>query len=454
MTTTRRRYSQRAGVLAAVLLIGSCVRSPRPTTAPEAAPGVPAAIEEAPASPAVLPPGEDKQAAILEEALSLYQEAKQARARNDLDAALTSLDDAYGLLLKIEIAPESGFFREKTDLRLLIAQRIQEIYASRRNPVVDNHKSIPLVLNKWVQREIDSFRGPERKAFEEAFRLSGFYRDWIQAELRAAGLPEELVWLAMIESWFMPQALSSARALGMWQFIASTGYRYGLSRDRFWDERMDPVKSTRGAIGYLTDLHLMFGEWTTALAAYNCGEGFVQRCINAQKINYLDNFWDLFERLPFQTARYVPRFIAAVLIVGDPGRFGFALPKPYPALKFETIAINRAVRLDGLAAALGIESGELVFLNPELRSKSTPDREYALRVPIGAGDRTRAAITALPLYLPPVETTVSVHVVRLGETLTAIASKYRTTVAVLQKLNNLKGTTISTGQRLRVPGRG
>jgi membrane-bound lytic murein transglycosylase D len=150
----------------------------------------------------------------------------------------------------------------------------------------------------------------------------------------------------------------------------------------------------------------------------------------------------------------VSRFIAAVLIVGDPGRFGFALPKPYPALKFETIAINRAVRLDGLAAALGIEPGELVFLNPELRSKSTPDREYALRVPIGAGDRTRAAITVLPLYLPPVETTVSVHVVRLGETLTAIASKYRTTVAVLQKLNNLKGTTISTGQRLRVPGRG
>ncbi|MCX6560941.1 MAG: transglycosylase SLT domain-containing protein [Candidatus Aminicenantes bacterium] len=399
-------------------------------------------------------PGQDQAAALLEEALTAYQEARRTREKDDLDGALKALDAAYDLLLKADVPPDSPLYQEKADLRLLVAQRIQEIYASRRVPIADNHKSIPLTVNKYVQREIDSFLGPERKFFEEAYRRSGLYRGWIQAELRQAGLPEELVWLAMIESWFMPRALSYARALGMWQFIASTGYRYGLTRDRFIDERMDPVKSTRAAIGYLTDLHALFGDWSTALAAYNCGEGFVQRCIAGQKTSYLDDFWDLFSRLPFQTARYVPRFIAAVLIVKEPARFGVVLPEPYPALAFETVTVDRPAKLDAWAAAMGLEAAELLFLNPELRIQATPDRPYPLRVPTGGSSRAQAAAESLPRYNPPAETVVSTYVVRAGDTLSAIAAKYGTSIPALQKLNGLKGTSLVIGQRIRVQTRG
>ncbi len=396
----------------------------------------------------------DEAAAALEEALAAYQESRQAREKDDLEGALKALDAAYEFLLRADVPPDSPLAREKADLRLLIVQRIREIDASRRVPIPDNHRSIPLTVNKWVQREIDSFLGPERKAFMEAYRRSGFYRDWIQSELRQAGLPEELIWLAMIESWFMPRALSYARALGMWQFIPSTGLHYGLNRDRFVDERMDPVKSTRAAIRYLTDLHALFGDWSTALAAYNCGEGYVQRCIARQKSGYLDDFWDLFSRLPFQTARYVPRFIAATLIVKDPARFGVELPAPYPALAFETVTVEAPAKLEAWAAAMGAEADELVFLNPELRVRSTPDRPYPLRVPVGASGAALSAAASIPRFLPPVETSVSTHVVRTGDTLSAIAAKYKTSIQAIQKLNGLRSTSIVIGQRLRIPARG
>ncbi|MBM3294279.1 MAG: lytic transglycosylase domain-containing protein, partial [Candidatus Aminicenantes bacterium] len=406
-----------------LLLLASCAR--RPLSPPAAEPAAASVQAEAPAAPPSksLPPPAGKKTAseptiipdeerrtvreaafaeaeavkdsstlTFEEALTRYEEAKSARERGDFEAAIQSLDDAYGILLKIPFpAADSTLEQEKENLRLLIAQRIQEIYASRRNPVVGNHRAIPLEDNPWVRKEINSFLGPERKVFEEAYRRSGFYRDWIREELRRAGLPEELVWLPVVESSFSSRALSSARALGLWQFIRSTGLRYGLNQDKYIDERMDPYKSTKAAIRYLEDLHSYFGDWTTALAGYNCGEGFVQRVIKTQNINYLDNFWDLFARLPYQTARYVPRFIAVTLIIQNPEAYGLRLPEPYPPLRFDTVTVNHPAQLQTLAAAAGFEAAELEILNPELRQKSTPDRAYDLRVPVGGGERLLAA---------------------------------------------------------------
>jgi membrane-bound lytic murein transglycosylase D len=397
------------------------------------------------------PSVKDTATITLEDALTYYEEAKQARERGDFDGAIKALDEAFGILLDLPVPADSSLFQEKENLRLLIAQRIQEIYASRRNPVVGNHKAIPLEENKWVQKEIECFRGPERKAFDEGYRRSGLYKDWIQEELRKAGLPEEIVWLCMVESWFMPRALSTARALGMWQFIRSTGLRYGLNQDKFVDDRMDPYKSTKAAIKYLEELHSFFGDWTTALAGYNCGEGFVQRVINTQNINYLDNFWDLFARLPYQTARYVPRFIAATLIIQNPAKYGFELPAPYPSLKFDTVTINYPTKLQTLSVALGLEATELEFLNPELRQKSTPDRAYEIRIPLGYGEKALAAVANVPKYVPP---EFSNHVVRSGETLSLIARIYGTSVQTLQRINSLRGTLIRAGQVLKIPGRG
>ena len=121
-----------------------------------------------------------------------------------------------------------------------------------------------------------------------------------------------------------------ARALGLWQFIPSTGYRYNLNRDKYIDERLDPDKATRGAIEYLRELHEMFGDWATVLAGYNCGENRL-RTIQSQNINYLDNFWDLYERLPRETARYVPRFLATLHIISSPEKYGLnAVPVSRP----------------------------------------------------------------------------------------------------------------------------
>jgi membrane-bound lytic murein transglycosylase D len=399
--------------------------------------------------------GEKEDAAeLLEAALNTYQDALAAWDKGESEAALQALDEAYGFILRAQLPQDSPLLQEKKDLRLLIAQRIQQIYAARLVTVGDNHKSIPLEENKEVLREIACFQGRERGQFLEAYKRSGLYREMIIEELRKEGMPEELSWLPMIESFFKVRALSRARALGMWQFISSTGYRFGLKRDRYVDERMDPVKSTRAAIQYLIELHAFFGDWLTALAGYNCGEIRVQNVIRSQRINYLDNFWDLFRQLPFETARYVPRLIATLLIINGPEKYGFELPRPDPPLSFDIITVSQPFKLTALASTLGVNASELVTLNPELRHDSTPDYEYSVRVPAGQGDKAMLAIASLPKWIPP-EAQYTWHTVRKGETLSTIAARNRTSVSAIVRLNNLRSKHyLRIGQRLKIPGRG
>jgi membrane-bound lytic murein transglycosylase D len=398
--------------------------------------------------------------ALLEEGFAAYQEALIAIDRGDLENALAKLDEAYEIIPKIKLAADSPLLQEKNDLRILIAQRIQQVYASSqqisapRTTVSSINNSIPIVENQWVRKEIGSFQGGEKAWFLQAYKRSGLYKDMIMGELRKAGLPEQLVWVPMIESWFHVRALSRARALGLWQFISSTGYRYGLKRDKYVDERMDPVKATRAAIQHLSDLHTIFGDWSTALAAYNCGEAYVQKVIRSQQINYLDNFWDLFNNLPWETARYVPRFIAALMIIAEPGKFGFELPAPDPPVKYETVRINTPVKLSALAQPLGLDPLLLTILNPELRFDSTPNYEYDLRVPEGYGEKCLACVATLPQYVPPDIVTDRYRVMK-GDTLGGIARKFRTSVDAIVRVNNLQSRTlIREGQVLRIPTSG
>jgi len=390
---------------------------------------------------------------ILEEALAAYQESQVAWDQGDLDSAIATLDVAYDFILKLRLPPDSPLIQEKNDLRLLIAQRIQQVYASRLSAVGENHQSIPLIENKWVLREIKSFQNQERKYFEDSYRRSGRYRSMILEELREAGLPEELSWVPQIESGFKFNAYSSARALGLWQFISSTGYRFGLKRDRWIDERMDPEKATRAASKYLAELHSFFGDWTTALASYNCGEYRVQRLIKSQRINYLDNFWDLLPMLPRETSRFVPRIIATILIIQDPEKYGMKLPTPDPPLHHDTIQITKPLRLSDLSKKLGFKEGTLADLNPELRHKSTPDEPYSLKIPLDSRERTLAAVNDLSRWIPP-EATYVIHYVRRGETVSGIAGRYRTSVSAIGRLNSLgRRYLIRPGQRLKVPSR-
>ena len=460
------------------LLLAACSSSPKPPkTTPKPVPAAPAVETEKPQvdkpAPAVAEPvrqareaeepaqaptprdeSTDKDAAaLLEDAFTAYEEAQAAIERQDMEGALVKLDEAYGLLLKMHVPADSPLLQEKQDLRLLIAQRIQKISVSRTTLASSVNGSIPLIENQWVAREIRSFQTVERRAFEESYKRSGQYRDMILQELRREHLPEQLSWIPLIESAFRPRALSRARALGMWQFIRSTGYRYGLKQDKYVDERMDPVKATRAAIQYMIELHDMFGDWTTAIAAYNCGEAQVQRVIRAQKVDYFDSFWDIFANLPFETARHVPRFIATLLIVGDPGKYGFDLPAPDPPVQCDSIRVNAAVKLATLSQSLGLDAALLVSLNSELRHDSTPNYPYDLRVPAGYGERCLACIASLPQYIPP-DVVTDRHTVRSGDTLGAIANRYRTSVNAIKRLNGLSGNLIRPGQVLRVPSRG
>jgi membrane-bound lytic murein transglycosylase D len=393
----------------------------------------------------------DDDQALLDTALELTDTAQEYWEDNDMDEAIESLDQAYALILKVPNNPK--YSQQKEDLRFMISKKIMELYASRQTAVKGNYNEIPMVLNDHVQREIQSFQNLERDFFLEAYKRSGRYRGAMVKALKEAGLPEELSWLPLIESGFKVRALSRSRAFGLWQFIPSTGYKYGLKRNAWIDERLDPDKSTAAAIAYFKELHQMFGDWATVLAAYNCGEGSVARAIRDQKVNYLDNFWDLYERLPRETARYFPRFLAVLAIINDPAKYGFTLDEPDKTLSYETVTVERPVQLSVMADKLGVYEEDLTALNPELRHKATPNTAYALKVPPGRGEAVLASLAAMPKWSPP-KVEFVVHRVRRGETLSLIALRYRTSAQRIMEANNLRsGRLLRVGQRLKIPMR-
>jgi membrane-bound lytic murein transglycosylase D len=397
----------------------------------------------------------EKIQSFLDEALDFCQTSQDFWQKGELENALEALDHAYALILKTDTTNIPKLIQQKEDLRFLISKRILEIYASRNIVVTGNHKAIPLVMNKHVQLEISNFtKYGEKKFFIEAYKRSGKYRPYIVSELKAAGMPVELSWLPLIESGFKVNALSRARALGPWQFIPSTGYKFGLKRDKYIDERIDPIKSTKAAIEYLKELHQIFGDWSTVLAAYNCGEGRVLRVIRSQNINYLDNFWDLYERLPRETARYVPRFMAALFIINNPEKYGLDAITVDEPLEYENVTVSKQIHLKNVAKEIGVSEKTLRELNPELRYRILPQDEYPLRVPPGKSDVLLANLDNIPVTHPPQPAYVY-HRIRTGESLSTIARRYRSSVRKIMRANNLhRSSYIVAGKKLKIPLRG
>jgi len=394
---------------------------------------------------------EQDEESVLDTALELIDTAQEHWAAGDRDRAIEALDQAYALILKLPADADTKEIQQKEDLRFVISKRLTEIYASRFTSVNGNGKEIPLTVNDHVEREIRLFQTLERDFFLESYQRSGRYREQYAKTLRDAGMPEDLAWLPLIESGFKAKALSRARALGLWQFIPSTGYKFGLKRNDWVDERLDPEKSTMAAIAYMKELHQIFGDWATVLAAYNCGEGNVLRVIRQQKINYLDNFWDLYERLPRETARYYPRFLAVLAIVKDPAKYGFTFGELDKPLPYETVKIERPVLLQQLAEKIGSDVDDLAALNPELRHAATPGVPYDLKVPAGSRETVLATVQSLPKWSPPKQSYI-VHRVRRGETLSTIAVRYRTSIGRIMDANNLRrGRIIRVGQKLKIP---
>jgi membrane-bound lytic murein transglycosylase D len=394
---------------------------------------------------------------IIEKILILLDEADAYWDDGDVENAINTLDRAYAMLLNTNGNAELP--RQKDDLRLLISKKILTFYSSQQSSTKGKAGEIPIKLNDAIEKEIRLFQGPERDFFISSYQRSGIYRDMIINELKAAGIPEEFVWLPLVESGFKINALSRSRALGLWQFIPSTGYKFGLTRDEWIDERMDPVKSTHAAIAYLKELHSMFGDWLTVLAAYNCGEGRVLRVISRQKINYFDRFWDLYSYLPRETARYVPRFLATLHIIKDPQKYGFDLPIAIDSsLAFETVKVNRMMKLKDIAEKIEVSEDVINVLNAELRHKITPDKEYNLKIPADYLGKFNIALNDIPSAEKPSlasKTSIVRHRVRRGETLSSIARRYRVSISAIRNYNNMrKNSVLVAGRTIGIPLQG
>lgn len=310
---------------------------------------------------------------------------------------------------------------------------------------------VPIEVNDAVLHAVAFYQFRTPKAFASALQRSGRYLPLMRSILREAGLPEDLVYVAMIESAFKAKAHSRAAAKGYWQFIAGTGKRYGLKTTRDIEERSDPVKSTRAAAAYLRDLYEMFGDWYLAMAAYNAGEGRVLRGLQRTGAR---TYWELRDgnALHRETRDYVPFFIATTLIAKDPARFGFDVVQD-PPLEFDVVEVPRPVELARVSRELGVSLETLRGLNGEVVGRNTPRgfTAYPLRVPKGAGPVLSARLSSIPAAPEVYEQTVTV---RKGDTLGRFAARYKVSVAEIQKANRLgTKTTLQVGQRLVVPTR-
>ncbi|HWP34214.1 MAG TPA: transglycosylase SLT domain-containing protein, partial [Thermodesulfobacteriota bacterium] len=308
---------------------------------------------------------------------------------------------------------------------------------------------IPIVVNRQVERWIEYFQTAGRKHMALWLARSGRYIPLMQAILKEHGLPTDLVYLALIESGFSTSAYSPARALGPWQFIASTARRYGLRIDWWIDERRDPEKSTIAAANYLKDLYDMFGSWYLAAAGYNAGEG---RIIRAVDLYDTDDFWKIAERryLRAETREYVPKLIAAAIIAKSPEKYGFADIDYHDPLVYDKVTVPDATDLRVIARAAETTYEEIKRLNPELLRWATPPDYpgYEVKIPFGKKgifERNFGRIA------PDERITYRRHVVRRGDTLLGVAAAYGAPVEQLRRLNGLRGSLLRVGQSLVVP---
>jgi membrane-bound lytic murein transglycosylase D len=357
-----------------------------------------------------------------------------------------------------------GERRESAPVSTVAAGMVREANAA----VSDATWDIPVVRNASVERFIGIFTERQQDRMALYLKRSGRYEGMIRAKLRERDMPEDLLYLSMIESGFNPTARSHASAVGLWQFIEDTGERYGLRVDSYVDERKHPEKSTDAALSYLEDLHGQFGSWYLAAAAYNTGEGRVARVMKqvtgSQKGRDAD-FWRIRSRLPRETREYVPLMVAAALIGKEPAKYGLGGVQRWMPLEHDEVQVPAETRLAVVAEAVGVSENELKRLNPHLVRAMTPPgtKAYAVRVPRGRTERyaanfadaqKRAGEKAAQERREEQRHLASVrrHTVRRGESLWTIARRYDTTVKKVQAANGLgRRNRIRPGQRLVIP---
>lgn len=324
---------------------------------------------------------------------------------------------------------------------------ISEKELEAENPEIEY--DFPVTMNSHVEFFLDKFQNSQRKTFRKWLERSGRYLPMIQEELKKAGMPLDLAYLPMIESGYRLTAYSTAKAVGPWQFMHATGRSYKLTINNYIDERRDPIKSTKAAVKFLTDLYSEFDSWQLAVAAYNAGGGTIRRAI--KKTGSTD-FWQLIKgsHIKKETKYYVPKLIAAIMIAKDPESYGFNDIEYDAPLAFETLEVPRWTTIQAVALAGDTDPEDLLNLNRKLRRAITPPGKplYQIRVPVG---KKELIARNLPRVKATVSTSYKTHVISKNDTVTGICKKYNINKKSLLKANNLRSNVLVAGRRLRIP---
>lgn len=314
--------------------------------------------------------------------------------------------------------------------------------------LVLNKTDVPLIQNRYVTNSLVYYTLRRPEVMELWLDRSAVYMPMIQRILKEEKVPQELAYLAFIESGLNPTARSWAAATGMWQFIAATGRVYGLEINWWVDERRDPEKSTRAAARYLKDLYGIWGDWHLAMANYNISPRGLNRAIN--RGGGVKDYWSAYPYLPRETRGYVPGFIATAMIGLNPEEFGFRKVKSDNPYAYDVAEVEGLMPLDDLAKAAGITTEELKRYNPELlRWATPPGNKYPLKLPKNTREEFLAAYKDIPKENRA--ESITMHTVKSGESVGIIARKYGTTVQAIYANNAELGKVIYPGETLVIP---
>lgn len=287
-------------------------------------------------------------------------------------------------LSKLELTPEEMQLDDPV---------AQKQYQYIQYAVANRSLGFTFQVHPMIQQFINYYRGRGRQTMEVGLYRSGMFMSMARRIFREEGVPENVAWLAQVESAWKPTAMSWAAASGLWQFIPGTGSRFGLRRTAHVDERNSFDEATRASARYLKFLYNRYGNWELAMAAYNCGEGNVDRAIKRAGVA---NFWAAYPYLPQETRNYVPNILATILIANNPQQYGFGHIRPAPPLRYDRIRVPASTNLSIIAQAADTTVQYIRYLNPHLRSNVTPPEPYIINVPAGKASEVVAVFKRLP----------------------------------------------------------
>lgn len=376
--------------------------------------------------------------------------------------------------LEVAVAEEEILYKEdSTSLAFYeLPSEIEYIPGDDHPAIVQDklaciQKTIPLVYNDRVHGFINYFTVRDREYTRMVAARRNMFFPLFEKYLAKYGLPDELKYLAVIESGLNPKAVSRARAVGLWQFMSPTGRHYGLQHDWYIDERMDPEKATDAACRYLRDLYGMFNNWELALASYNAGPGNVKKAI--RRSGYKKTFWEVYKYLPRETRSYVPQFVAIIYALNYLDEHNFYNVGQEMLMPSDTLTVSKFLHFNTFANLTGICVEDLQKLNPSVQRNAVPDvaKKYTIKIPLIAKENlmlNRVAILDSASKIGKKELEVLarntegstygrdriIYRVKSGDVLGGIAMRYHVRVNDIKRWNNLNSNTIRTGQRLNI----